>query len=555
VSGAAQPDHNIASHLQDMARRMPDRPALIRAAGGRGGGRGHDRSWSFAQLEDLTNRLAGALCAAGIDRGARTLVMIPPGLNFLTVIFGLFKIGAVPVLVDPRMGLRAMLGCVRQAAPQALIGVPLAAALRLARPASFSGVNVVISAGRRWFGGLSLSRLLQAGGPAFQPRPCRPQEPAAILFTSGSTGPPKGVVYEHGMFAAQVQALRAEYHFEPGESKLATFPLFALFCPGLGLTCILPQMDSSRPAQADPAKILRALHDHRPASAFGSPALWSNLLAHCGARRARLPGLRRLLIAGAPVPGALVEGLRALLDEGADIFTPYGATEALPVSSISGRELQDGCIAASRRGQGICVGRPVAATGVRVIAPTEGPIPAWSEELALPPQTVGEIVVCGPVVTRCYHAQPQATAAAKIADGDRIWHRMGDLGYLDQAGRLWYCGRKAHRVQTAGGALDSMPCEVPLEEHPLVRRCALVGVGPRDRHTPVIVVQPRRRLSRRQRRRLICELRQAARACETTRSIERFVFKRRLPVDRRHNAKIDRQALALWAEKRTSTES
>src|SRR5690606_28060128 len=169
--------------------------------------------------------------------------------------------------------------------------------------------------------------------------------------------------------------------------------------------------------------------------------------------------------------------------------TPYGATECLPVAVIEGRELLQ-TRAATEAGAGTCVGRPVPPNRVRIIRISDDPIAEWSEQLLLPQGTVGEITVAGPTATDAYYNRPQATALAKIRDGDQVVHRMGDLGYFDAGGRLWFCGRKSERVETADGPLYTEQVEPIFNTHPQVRRSALVGVGPRGRQTPVLVVEP-----------------------------------------------------------------
>jgi acyl-CoA synthetase (AMP-forming)/AMP-acid ligase II len=249
------------------------------------------------------------------------------------------------------------------------------------------------------------------------------------------------------------------------------------------------------------------------------------------------------------VPWHVIEKLHHVLAPDADVHTPYGATEALPVSSIAGRELVGGCTDQSRRGAGTCVGQTLSDIDMRLIRITDGPIAEWSDELAVPDGELGEITVSGPVVTKRYFGLPHADELAKIPDGDRTWHRMGDVGYRDSQGRVWFCGRKAHRVQSKSGTLFSVRCEAVFNEHGYVARSALVDVGPAGRARPVIIVEPKP--GRFPRRRRAVEFRnillRLARMTEFTRGVEDVLFHRSLPVDVRHNAKIDREALAIWA--------
>jgi acyl-coenzyme A synthetase/AMP-(fatty) acid ligase len=378
-------------------------------------------------------------------------------------------------------------------------------------------------------------------GPAAAPAAAASAEAgelAAVLFTSGSTGAPKGVCYEHGMFEAQVGFIRETYGIEPGEVDLPLLPVFALFDPALGMTSVIPEIDPRRPAAADPGKIVQAIRQEGVTNSFGSPTLWRKVADFCRARDIRLPSLRRVLCAGAPVPADLWEVSRSFLAAGR-LHSPYGATEALPVSTVSAEDID------VRSTRGACIGRPVRGIDVRIIPFSDAPIAVLGPGTELPAGSVGEIIVRGPVVTKEYDALPDATAAAKIADPASrtgVWHRMGDCGALDEEGRLWFFGRKAERVEAPGGTLFTEPCEQVFRAHPRARRCALIGLG----GEPALVVETRTQ-GEPDSLRLVAELRALALGHPHTSGIRTFYFRRHLPVDVRHNAKIHRLALAKWA--------
>jgi acyl-CoA synthetase (AMP-forming)/AMP-acid ligase II len=529
---------NVALHLARTAARVPQQPAIVAPAGD-----GRWRSVTYAELDADSSRIARGLSAHGIARGERTLVMVRAGIELITLTYALFKRGALPVLIDPGMGRQAFLRCVATTRPTAFVGIPLAHVARLLFPAAFGTVRRHVTVGARWaWGGTTLEALRESGRmpAAGQEDPVEAladDEPAAILFTSGSTGPAKGAVYTHGNFNAQVEALLETYRFEPGEVDLAAFPLFSLFDGAFGMTSVIPELDPSRPGSCDPAKVVAAIRQHRCTTAFGSPAIWRRVAPWCAARGVRLSSLRRVLIAGASVPAALVEGLHRVLEPHGDVHTPYGATEALPVATLAGREVVAQTAALTRAGRGTCVGRPVGRIEARVIRITDSPIERWHDELVLPQGEVGEICVRGPVVTRSYDARPEATAAAKIADGDAVWHRMGDLGYFDEQGRLWFAGRKAERVETASGTLFTDLVEGLAGGLLGDTRCALVGVGERGQQRPILIVEGR--VHEAHARELLERL-----------PVQQVLFHPRLPVDVRHNAKIHRLELARWAAAR-----
>lgn len=543
---------NIAAHLPRMAQLIPDQPAVVIGRKSTGSAKGRYEQLTFAELESLSNRYANALVVRGFEPGGRVLVMIRPGFDFIAVTFALFKIGAVPVMIDPGMGLRRMFDCLRSVDIHGFVGIPLAHVMRGLRPEVFRSVRAMVTVAAHGLpGAASLSRIASRCDDRFDLLRTAPTDTAAILFTSGSTGPAKGVVYEHGMFDAQVRMIQSCYGIEPGEIDLPAFPLFALFSTAMGMTSVIPPMDPSRPGRADPAKIVRTLLDWNVTSTFGSPAVWKKVAAYGSAAGAKLPSLRRILIAGAPVPPATIAALHRMLSPDADVFTPYGATESLPVSSIGGREILADCADRTRRGAGICVGRELAEVDVKIIRVVDEPIETWTDGLVVPEGELGEIVVAGPMVTRHYFGHPRADALSKIIDGDRVWHRIGDVGYRDTEGRLWFCGRKSQRVVTPTGTLYADQCEAIFNEHPDVHRSALVGIGERGRQKPVLIVEPRaRRKSATEKSKWKAELLALARENPRTRDMTAVLFHRDLPVDVRHNAKIHRETLAAWAARR-----
>jgi acyl-CoA synthetase (AMP-forming)/AMP-acid ligase II len=590
---------NIARHLAEMAARHPNRTALKVPRGRTSAGEIDYLALSFIELQGEVEAWHVRLATAGLRQGDRTLVMVRQGLPLIASVFALFKLGAVPIIIDPGMGLRSFLACVERSRPRALIGIPLAQIVSRVARRAFSPVQIRIAASSSLTSRLcpenSLSRgvggstgvcanaasavpFSQVSNLNSQLAVIAPTDLAAVLFTSGSTGAPKGVCYEHGMFEAQIRLIGETYAIQAGEIDLPMLPIFALFNPALGMTTIVPEIDPRRPAAVDPAKIVQAIQQENVTNSFGSPTLWRKIGDYCVARKITFPSLRRVLCAGAPVPAALWESACTWMPDGR-LHSPYGATEALPVSTISSDEQQTanwsrgaasfGLNAAraphlhkiSEPGIGACVGRPVAATEVKIIAITDTPIGSLTDARELPQGEIGEIIVAGPTVTKTYDAAPEATAAAKIegfgsrlsaldsqlAGGEAVvWHRMGDCGYLDRDGRLWFVGRKSERVVMGRDTMFTEPCEQVFRAHPRVSLCALIGVGPRGQQQPALVVESA--VSGMKNRTVFArELRELARANPATADITRFYFRPKFPVDIRHNAKIHRLALARWA--------
>ncbi|MFI5336349.1 MAG: fatty acid CoA ligase family protein [Opitutales bacterium] len=556
---------NIARHLPLMAARQPDHPA-VKIPRGRSAGRIDYLTLSFRELEAEVAAWGARLSARGVRRGDRVLVMVRPGLPLIAAAFALFQLGAVPVIIDPGMGRKSFLACVARSRPRVLLGLPLAQLISHVFRSAFSSVAL-----RIWVSGAATARLPVAQPSTLSPQPVAESaatDLAAVLFTSGSTGAPKGVCYEHGMFDAQVRLIRDTYGIQPGEVDLPMLPIFALFNPALGMTTVVPEIDPARPATVDPDKIIQAILQENVTNSFGSPTLWRKIAGRCRERNLTLPSLRRVLMAGAPVPSALFADLQEFLPHGT-VHSPYGATEALPLCTISAPEVRAETAALTAAGRGACLGRSVPEICVKVIALTDDPLATLADACELPAGEIGEIIVGGPVVTKEYDQLPEATAAAKIAaappsapnprpgDAAGSWHRMGDLGYLDAGGRLWFCGRKAERVETSAGTLYTELVEPVFNAHPGVRRTALIGLGSPGRQHPALVIEPISAATvatPSDRRRLVRELRQLGEQHPATAAIRRFYLHPGFPVDVRHNAKIHRLALARWTNGKSGYE-
>lgn len=595
---------NVSRHLWAQAVRQPGTPALRIPTGTASGGTIRYSELSFAELAGEADAWAWRLTRKGVQRGDRVLVLVRPGLPLIAAVFGLFKLGAIPIVIDPGMGRKHFLACVLRTQPRVLLGIATAQIASWIFRDSFRSISR-----RVWVGGGLAHRIAHGPVPPFPAAATGADDLAAILFTSGSTGAPKGVCYEHGMFEAQVRLVRETYGIAPGEVDLAVLPVFALFDPALGMTTIVPQIDPAKPAAFDPAKLVQAIRQNGVTNSFGSPVIWTKVARYCSERGIVLPGVKRILMAGAPVPPALFALMRQVFP-GAALHSPYGATESLPVSSVSAEEIlgkgaaderreargerpgvpacgvevprspelevstvSGGAAAETLRGRGTCVGRPVAEMAVRVIAIADEPITTLSEARELPRGEIGEIIVRGPVVTKAYDLLPDATARAKIYEAGAaapespepvptpagfvlpselpadavVWHRMGDAGYLDAEGRLWFCGRLAERVETPHGALFPDCVEPIFNQHPRVRRTALIGFGPRGRQVAALAIEcwpgkhPRGASAKRA---LGRELRELGAAHPHTDLVRLFYFVDRFPVDVRHNAKIHRLRLA-----------
>ncbi len=554
---------NIGHCLTETSRRMPDAVAVANPGKNQpkklpaGSAFLYD-TISFQELENRSNQIALGVQHLGIKPGTRMALMVPPGINFVAYVFGLFKAGVVTILIDPGMGRKNMIQCLAAAKPEGMVGIPLAQLARTIFRRKLSGcqTNVVVDGFFPFCH--RASKFAQLEGSSFKPVEMSQEDPAAIIFTTGSTGPPKGVLYRHRNFIQQSKQIRDYFQIRPGGTDVSGFPLFALFNTAMGTTTVFPEMDATRPAEVYPPNIIDAVNQFNADQSFGSPALWNTVSNYCEQHEIRLPSIKRILSAGAPVPPVVLERVKKIISPEGDAFTPYGATEALPVACNSASVVLNETAKLTNRGAGTCVGSRFSGIEWKVIQIDDDPILDIHDALPVQNETVGELIVRGPVVTDQYVTRIEANAEHKIRDdsgpeGMKFWHRMGDIGYLDFQDRFWFCGRKSHRVQTKQGTMFTVPCEAIINTHKKVYRSALVGVGNPGQQIPVLIVEPHSENwpeAESEREKLIDEIRSIAQQHWQTDQIEHFLLHRSLPVDIRHNSKIFREQLRGWAAER-----
>ena len=550
---------HIASRLVDIAKRYPDMIAIAQPDG-----KGEYRTVTFSELNRDTDRIAAALTGSGVKPGMRLALFVRYGIDFISLVFALCKANVTLVLIDPGMGIRRMLDCLAEVEPDGFVAIPPVHAVRCLMQhhpfkKTLSKAKHHLTVGKRWFwGGLSLDEIRCSPYPP----PALPLEEntlAAIIFTSGSTGPPKGVAFTHDMFDTQSKEIAGRFNIQPGEIDLACFPFFGLFDATMGVTAVIPDMNPTRPAQANPAKIVEAANRWKITQCFASPALWHRVGDYCAQTGKRIATLRRAISAGAPISSKILAKVKPCIHPEGDVFTPYGATEALPTAVISATEVLNETAALTAQGKGVCVGTKFASIFWKVIAITDEPIAQWEAIQELPRGEIGELLVTGRQVTQEYVNCPVANAAAKIRDSEgQIWHRMGDLGYLDEQNRFWFCGRKAHRVVTEDRTYFSIPCEAIFNRHPKVYRSALAGrLDSRrqtaDGHRKSATMTPRMFVepfpehfpkTKAEQQQFLNELRELGRSSPLTASITEIRLLRSFPVDVRHNVKINRELLS-----------
>jgi len=516
---------NVTELLRDQAGARPTAPAIIDTVGGR------VRTTTFADLEDAAARASALLWREGLRPGDGVLVLQPMSAELYVALCAILRLGLVAMVIDPAMGREHLERCCALYPPRAFVGSARAHLLRLVSPA-LRRIPRHLVIGAPLPGAVPWSRADNLA-PRRVLYPAEADTPGLLTFTSGSTGEPRAAVRTHGVLLAQQRALQASLGLEAGERSLTALPIVGLADLACGATCVVPRGDLRRPAGIDPAPIVAQVAAHGIERLVGSPTLCEGVARYCQDRELTLPTLRRVYVGGGPVFPRLVEALGRAAPR-AELVAVYGSTEAEPIAYVSCREARSDDAAATREGRGLLAGSP--APGVRLaIVPDRwgeqfGPYTAAEfARLQAPAGVPGEIVVSGAHVVPGY-LHGHGDEETKIRVDGAVWHRTGDAGYLDGEGRLWLLGRCAARLDDARGVLYPFPVERAAMESQGVRRAAVVAHGGRR----VLLVEPGGAAQPNPR-----ALRdRVAWAC-----IDEVRVIRRIPVDKRHNAKVDYPAL------------
>jgi olefin beta-lactone synthetase len=511
-------DANLAGRLIERARRHPERAAIVEY------GRGRARRMSFGELAERVAHTATRLHARGITPGDRVLLFVPMSAALYVALLGCMHAGAAAVFVDAWADRRRLEAAVRATRPVAFMGTWKAQLLRLVSP-SIRRIGIRLGTG-------GVTPVRHDSSP---PVPVAPDHPALITFTTGSTGSPKAAARSHGFLWAQHLALARHLELREDDVDMPTLPIFVLNNLALGVTSAIPDFDPRRPADIRPAAIWSQIRAEGVTTTSGSPAFYDRLLAWGEARNERLP-VRALFTGGAPVLPPLARRLRDGVAGAAHVL--YGSTEAEPISGIEAGELLRSDAGDGGRG-GVCVGRPDPGIELRILRACDWPIDGSGGGLAtleVAPGETGEIVVSGPHVLAGYLDDPEAERRAKIRDGSRVWHRTGDGGRLDPAGRLWLMGRVRERVRRYDDVWWSLPPEVAALRHPAVRHAAYLGLAdPARGQRAVLCVECRTAITDADRTEI-------ARLAAPS-PVDDLRVMRTIPRDPRHASKTDTEAL------------
>lgn len=545
---------NLADIVLEVAREDPERIAVIDLAGFDSRGRRRYSHHTYRELSEDAEAVAPGLREIGIAERTRTVFMAPPGYEACVIGVALTRVGATTVWIDTAVGYFNMAERLRRVDVEAFFGIPVAHLGRLLFGWGPRRLRKLIVTGKPGFPGAQSVATLRRKAPKVPlPPQVTPDDPAAILYTTGSTGPAKPALYKQKNFCHLFRQAHHSWRFDLEKETpvdFAVFPAFLFIPISAGGTMVVPPINfvTQGPADVDPHALLEVINDCGVKSMFGSPVLLENMGRYAREKGIKTPSLKRVVGAGDVIKAPAKELLLEMMDPDGEVYANYGATEAMPTTEMCARETLKETWPKTVQGAGICVGRPLPGVELKIISIVEGPVKSMEQAEELGCGEIGEILVRSKYISPLYYNEAESTRKNKIIDGDgETWHRYGDTGYIDEQGRLWVCGRVGHRVKTARGPLFPLICESIFETHPWVQRCGLVGVPGRKGERAVACIELKPGCCPRERARLREELLALAAGHEVTSGIKQLLFKSSLPVDPRHNSKIERPALARWA--------
>ncbi len=531
---------NISELITYQAKKFPDKTSIALAKKKMTGGYKYP-SYTFTQLDKRINKISNRLSNLGVKPSDKVLFFVKPNLDFSAITFALFRLGATTVFIDPGMKKEYFLEAIEEVKPDVLIGIPRVHIFRHFKARYFANIKLFITTGKFFnLKSHSIYRGLKQADDKFTPFKPSDNSLAAILYTSGGTGKPKGVCYTHNTFIHQTKMLQKEFNLTSNDVDIPGFPLFSFFTLALGMKSCIPDMDAAKPGECDPSFLYRNIIDNQATFAAGSPAIWERLADYCLKHNLTLPSIKRMTMFGAPVTVDLHQKISNILPNGTT-YTPYGATECLPVTNTSGEFILKNTWRNTSNGDGVCVGKPMLGIKLKIIKSNNDIIDSLKHVQVLAPFEIGEIIVTGANVTENYYENERATILAKIRDGNNIWHRMGDVGYLDEQGLLWFCGRKAHVVSYQSQFFYPIQIEAIYNQHPKVKRSALVA-HPKT-GVPTMVIERHDRVTDLNDL-FLMDMRNLSQNNKPTKTIKNFFAVNDFPVDTRHNIKIDRIKLA-----------
>jgi acyl-CoA synthetase (AMP-forming)/AMP-acid ligase II len=544
---------NVSRHIVELAQVSAYKQAITCLAGRDSNGKMSYSHLTFRQLDQRSNELARGLQQAGVIRGTRAALQMLPGIEWFSITYALLKIGAVPILLQPALGIRKMAQCVKAVEPEILITEPKYQALQTFNANNYQSVHLHISTEKRWYSkGISITDLQKNDHASFQPAEMRSHDTGMIVFsTSCESEKPKPTVFTHGMLNAIIELIRSVMAVTLESTLVTPFPFFMILAPATGIRQIIPASHSLKANKLDPRILVETIWDYGVTHLLMSSTRLMMLTEFLRNEAIFLPSMQRIASWGEPYPAFELQKLHSFINEKTQIFPIYGMAEAPVISTLGSHKIVSETQVKTERGFGLCQGQVVDGLEIRIIEVNDRPIDNWSDDLLVDKGGIGELVVKGEAVSRQYYNNSKNDALHKIPDGKFMWHRTGDIGWQDTKGHFWFCGRKQDRITIAENeTLYTIPCEAVFMQHERVHRCIIVGVGPVPYQTPVLIIELAPGDSGKYISTLTHELRDLALAYPHTGNIKNILFRKSFPVHSLYHQKINRKQLTIWAAKK-----
>ena len=515
---------NIASLLHHQAKVRGQAIAMIDTY------RGHQRMTSFWDFEQHTAKMARFLSKAGLRPGQAVLIFQPMSLELYVLLGAIFRLGLVAVFIDPSAGRQHLNRCCELYQVNALIATSKAHLLRLVSP-QLRRIPLKFSLGWTlpWTRPLEL---YQKESPLEEIMQLAPETPALMTFTSGSTSTPKAAVRTHSFLLAQHQALARSLDLKPGDIDVSTLPIFVLANLASGMCSLIPKANLRSPGRIRPEPVFKQINDSGATRLSASPAFVGRLADYRDATGKTLNRLEKIYTGGAPVFPQALESFQSLAPN-AQVYAVYGSTEAEPIAHVGWHDISPQDIEDMKQGQGLLAGQISPDISLQILENQWGtPLGNMTEQaftnLSCSIGQIGEIVVSGNHVLSGYlHGQGDQESKFRVLN--RLWHRTGDLGYIDHHHRLWLLGRCAALIKDHKGLLYPFAVECAAQQIKGIRRSAVLN----HQEKRLLVVEP---LSNHH---LDLEEIKQKLAWAALDQITQMT----LPVDKRHNAKIDYPSL------------
>ncbi len=540
---------NISSLLQQHAHLQPFKRAVMYPESRDANDRAAYTQLTFRQLDQESDCMASGLGDIGVIRGTKVVLMARPGLVFFSLIYALFKKGAIPILVDPAMGVKGILACLKLAKPEVFIGTPQSHLLRIIFPGYFKKIKIYISLGQRLFlKGFSLNQLLKVPWKRQVIQETHEDDAALVIYTKDSEGQINGAAYSHGNLVSQTGEVKSHFSINEHDINMSAVPLYSILGPALGVTAIIPAMDEAGKKLSDPWDIIETVIDQGVTSMVSSPAHLQQMTQYIRENKIRVTSLKRVISMGEPLNPSQIEHFASHLSEDTEIHTLYCIRDAVPITWIDSNEIHEDTKELSEKGFGNCIGRPFVKSNVNLIEITDESIEQWSDDLIISRGDTGEIVVKQGLVSDNECNMPEQNTMDKIPEGDYVWLRTGDLGWMDKEERIWYCGKKHQRIITQDTTLFTIPCETIFNTHKSVSQSTMVGIGPVGEKKPVLCIELEEEniLSKEE---VEEELLILAKKYIITKHIDTVLFPSSMPMDNGYSLDPVREKLTIWAEK------